>query len=130
MSRKKNDWETHCSTKSIITPIKKSVHSVFKSSCLESVCWHSRSRGYCFENIKKKKCTSRSFKYVCLAPSTTSDFTFWPWKTTSRLLYYQYRGTISVITATVLRNPNILSYILSESWSVPYFFLLVWKLCR
>lgn len=126
---KKIDWETHCSTQSIITAIKKVYTLCLKVLVLSLVCWHSRSRGYCFENIKKAKCTSRSFKYVCLAPSTTSDFTFWPWKTTSRLLY---RGTISVITATVPRNPNILSYkyfVRILICSV-FFFLLVWKFCR
>lgn len=95
---KKIDWETHCSTQSIITAIKKSVHSVFKSTCLESCLLTFEIERYFFLNIKAK-CTSRSFKHVCLAPSTTSDFTFWPWKTTSRLLYW---GTICVIMATVL----------------------------
>lgn len=87
---------------------KKSVHFVFKSTCLEScLLTFDIERILFWKHKKSTKCTSRSFKYVGLAPSTTSDFTFWPWKTTSRLLYW---GTICVIAATVLRNPNILSY--------------------
>lgn len=128
MSRKKNDWETHCSTQSIITAIKKVYTLCLKVLVLSLVCWNSRSRGYCFENIKKLM--QKSKLGICL-PCTIYNFyfTFWLWKTTSPMLY---RGTISVITATVLRNPNILSYkyfVRILICSV-FFFLLVWKLCR
>lgn len=50
---KKIDWETHCSTQSIITAIKKVYTLCLKVLVLSLVCWHSRSRGYCLKTLKK-----------------------------------------------------------------------------
>lgn len=118
---KKIDWETHCSTQSIITAIKKVYTLCLKVLVLSLVCWHSRSRGYCFENIKKNlnalaEALNMSVLHRLRRLILLSDLERQLVVCSIEALYVSLRRLFYV--TPIFCHINILS----ESWSVPYFF--------